>query len=624
MEAPDAKEPNAGDPNVEDPNVEAPNAEANNAPVGGIMNRLAALTQILKDAGHTPDESGGGDVPLVEVDRLLTQAEMDPKQAVAQVLVARLAGDKAKRSAAEVMKSVEGLQGILEKLLEGRPLLCRLESVTGSHETEARATVTLGGQLRELAVHPDVDLEALGALMPWHFVCVHPQEMVVTGYRNDPALFARAQGELVEFLGWADESRYLARVSYLGNEERIVALAPTLQGVELQAPARLVLQRDDDRWAIEVLPQDRRESRFEIQLDTITTRLEDLAGLDSVKERLIEDLVLRVLHPDVPERFGVKPMRGLILESHKPGQGKTALIRAFAAYARDLGKEHDFDVCLYFVPPGALKTVWHGGDAKLVREDLCGAIRARQMRPRTRPLFQLIVLDEIDSLGKRGGEMMSSAQNDALTALLSEMDGLVQWENAPGQPSAEMLWVGMTNRIDLVDVAISRPGRFDLVLPMPEPTLESAEAVMAIYATCGAWYLDETVHTSLEEEIIRSAFLRPALGHVFDAQVLRYSTESQSGVSVTAGRLMSSAHYEAAMNTAKRCAAMRDYRGVGIPAVAVEDVIEALLEEAHSAARRMSADHGTLARELEVPGHITRVEMVATDEPRPHRYLRAS
>ena len=271
--------------------------------------------------------------------------------------------------------------------------------------------------------------------------------------------------------------------------------------------------------------------------------------------------------------------------------------------------------------PGALKTVWHGGDAKLVREDLCGAIRARQMRPRTRPLFQLIVLDEIDSLGKRGGEMVSSAQNDALTALLSEMDGLVQWESAPGQPRAEMLWVGLTNRIDLLDVAISRPGRFDSILPMPDPTLESAESVMAIYATGRAWYLDETVHVSLEEDIVRSAFLRPALSQVFDAPVLRYSTESQGGVSVTAGRLMSSAHYEAAMNTAKGRAAGRDLRGVGIPAVVVEDVIEALLEEAHSAARRMSADHGTLARELEVPGHITGSELMATDEPRPHRYL---
>ena len=588
------------------------------------MNRIATLAQILKDAGYGPDGAPEGEGLLVEADRLLTQAEMDPKQAVAQVFAARLAGDKARGSAAEVMKSVEGLQRILEKLLEGRPLLCRLENVTGSHETEARATVTLGGQLRELAVHPDVDLEALGALMPWHFVCVHPQEMVVTGYRDEAALFARAQGDLVEFLGWADESRHLVRVSHLGNEERIVALAPPLRGVELRAPARLVLQRDDDRWAIEVVPQERRESRFEIPVETITTKLEDLAGLDSVKECLIEDLILRVLRPDVLDRFGVKPMQGLILESHKPGQGKTALIRAFAAYVRDLGQKHGFDVCLYFVPPGALKTVWHGGDAKLVREDLCGAIRARQMRPRTQPLFQLIVLDEIDSLGKRGGEMMSSAQNDALTALLSEMDGLVQWESAPGQPRAEMLWVGMTNRIDLVDVAISRPGRFDSVLAMPEPTLESAEAVMAVYATGRAWYLDGTVQDSPDEEIIRSAFLRPALIQIFEAPVLRYSTESQSGVSVTAGRLMSNAHYEAAMNAAKRRAAVRELRGVGIPAVTVEDVIEALLEEAYSAARRMSADHGTLARELEVPGHITRAELVATDEPRPHRYLEAS
>ena len=588
------------------------------------MKRLSTLAQIIKDAGYGPGGSAGGEDLLLEVDRLLIKAETDPEQVVAQVLAGRLAGDKAKESTAEVMKSVEALQSILEQLLAGRPLLCRLENVSGSHETEARATVTLGGQLRELAVHPNVDLEALGALMPWHFVCVHPQEMIVTGYRDDAALFARAQGDLVEFLGWADESRHLVRVSHLGNEERIVGLAPSLRGVELQAPARLVLQRDDDRWAIEIVPQDRRESRFEIPIDSITTCLDDLAGLDSVKKYLIEDLFLRVLHPEVFDRFGVKPMQGVILESHKPGQGKTALIRAFAAFVRDLGQEHNFDVCLYFVPPGALKTVWHGGDAKLVREDLCGAIRARQMRPRTRPLFQLIVLDEIDSLGKRGGDMVSSAQNDALTALLSEMDGLVQWESAPGQPRAEMLWVGMTNRIDLVDVAVSRPGRFDSIMPMPEPTLESAEAVMAIYATGQAWYLDETVHLSLEEDVVRSAFLRLALNQVFDAPVLRYSTESQGGVSVAAGRLMSNAHYEAAMNTAKRRAAVRELRGVGIPAVAVEDVIEALLEEAHSAARRMSADHGTLARELEVPGHITRAELVASDEPRPHRYLEPS
>ena len=192
------------------------------------MNRISMLSQILKDAGYGSDGSPGGQDLLLEVDRLLTQAEQDPKQAVAHVFAARLAGEKAKKSSAEGIKSVEALQAILENLLAGRPLLCRLESVTRTHEAEAWATVTLGGQLRELAVHPDVDLEALGALMPWHYACVHPQELVVTGYRDGSALFERAQGELVEFLGWADEARHLVRVSHLGNEERIVGLAPTL------------------------------------------------------------------------------------------------------------------------------------------------------------------------------------------------------------------------------------------------------------------------------------------------------------------------------------------------------------------------------------------------------------
>jgi ATP-dependent 26S proteasome regulatory subunit len=587
------------------------------------MTRLKMLTRMLEDAGYELDGSAREQGLLLELDRLLTEAECDPQAAVTQVLAARRATDRAQRATAEVMKSVDALEEIIEKLLEGKPILCRLEALReGTQGVELQAVVRLGAQLRELTVHPDVDHEALSALMPWHYVRVHPQELVVIGYRDDPELFERAQGDLVEFLGWAEESSGLARVSHLGHEERIVELAPTLRDVEIQPPARLVLQRDDDRWAIAVVPSDRRESRFEISVESITTRLEDLAGLDTVKERLLEDLILRMLRPDLLGRYGVKPLRGVILESHKPGQGKTALVRAFAAYVYELGRRHGFDVCLYFVPPGALKTVWHGGDAKLVREDLCGAIRARQARPRTRPLFQLIALDEIDSLGKRGGELLSSAQNDALTALLSEMDGLLQWESPPEQPPAEMLWIGMTNRIDLVDVAVRRPGRFDSVVSIPDATIESAQEILSVYANAEAWYLDEEVRADLDEATVKASFLRPALQQVYGEPVLRYSTESQGGLDVAAGRLMSSAHYEAAANSAKRRAASRDLRGFGIPAVTLEDLADALFDEAHSAARQMSVDPQTLRRELGVAGHVNRVELLGTEEARSHRYLR--
>jgi len=587
------------------------------------MTRLNDLVTLLREVGYDPDSPELRRL-VVEMDELWTQAEGDPRAAVRRFLAERRASEGTRQANQEMMKAVAALEEILEALLEGRPLLCRFESARFNAEGEFTVVARLGSQLRELGVHPEVDVQRLRSLLPWHYVCVHPQELVVTGYRDDPELFHRAHGELVEFLGWADRPRGLVRVSSHGNEERIAELAPTLRGTELQPPTRLVLQRDDDRWAIAAQPSERRESRFEVDAATISTRLDKLAGLDEIKELLIEDFALRFLRPELAARHGIKPLRGVILSSHQPGQGKTAFVRAFVAWASEAGRVHDIEVVLYFVPPGALKTVWHGGDAKLVREDLCGAIRARRVAPRTRPLFQVIVLDEIDALGSRVSAVTSPAQNDALTALLSEMDGIVEWQSPSGQPPAEMLWIGMTNRIDLVDVAVTRPGRFDSVIRIPPASREAAEDILAIHATNSVWYVDGEIHEELDADIVRAAVIRPALRDVFDATILRYATESRAGNTVTAGRLMSGAHYEAAANEAKKRASSRDLKRVGVPAVSVEDLTDTLWEGAFAAARQMSGDPRVLARELGVAGVINRVEILGDSEPRRHRYLEAS
>jgi hypothetical protein len=80
--------------------------------------------------------------------------------------------------------------------------------------------------------------------------------------------------------------------------------------------------------------------------------------------------------------------------------GKTALPRAIALWLHEHRDQFGFDVLIYAVKPNETKSMWHGEDARIVREDLFGAIRARQALPRTRPLIILVVLDEIDSLGK--------------------------------------------------------------------------------------------------------------------------------------------------------------------------------------------------------------------------------
>ncbi len=591
-----------------------------------MNDHVRLVTRLLAEAGYELDGSPKDQRLVLEATKLLDQARLDPVQAVAHVLSARMAAEKARASTKTVMESVEALQAMLEVLLGGQHLLCRLQGSSVGADNNARASVIVGGQLREVSVHPDVDPAELSTVLPWHYVCLHPTEMVVVGVRKDESLFERAKGQVVEFLGYLDDSGRFARVSGLGGEERVVRLAPTLTGTELQAPARLVLQRDDEQWAIGVIADERRESRFEVSVESVTTRLEDLAGLDSVLEPMIEDAILRLVKPEMMDRHGIVPWRGIILTSDRPGQGKTAMIRAYARYLAELGETHDFEVALYHVKPGELKTVWHGGDAKLVREDLCGAIRARQRRPRTRPLYQLVVLDEIESLGNRsGGEMVSWAQNDVTLALLAEMDGFIQAEVEPGGAPSHVLWVGMTNRIDRVDSGLRRPGRFDRVVPMPEPTLETAEAVMAIYArSTQAWYLDGEIVGSLPEDDVRAAFLRPALAGVFDEPVLRYSTEGQSGVTVSAGSLLSNAHFEEAMVGAKRAAASRELRGLGVPAVTVEDVFDSLAGEARSVARLMKMDRATLARELGIEGHVTRVELLPATGLDAHRYLRAS
>ena len=588
------------------------------------MNRVDALVQLLEEAGFDVESPANHRRLLLEVDQIWNEAEGNVKVAIQRFLAERRASETARQAVRDVTESITALEQLLEELLEGRPLLCRFEGARIGEGGDATVAVRLGGQLRELAVHPGVDAEALSELMPWHFVCVHPQETVVIGFRNGPELFHQAHGELVEFLGWADRERGLVRVSHHGHEERIVRLAPPLRDADLQPPARLVLQRDDDRWAIAAQPAERRESRFEIDASSISTRMSHLAGLDEIKRLLLEDFALRFIRPELSAEFGVKPMRGAVLSSHQPGQGKTALVRAFAAWAHETGRMHDIDVVLYFVPPGALKTVWHGGDAKLVREDLCGAIRARQCTPRTRRLFQIIVLDEIDSLGKRVGETTSAAQNDALTALLSEMDGMVQWQGAPDQPAAEMLWIGMTNRVDLLDVAMTRPGRFDSVIRIPPTDILAAEEILTIYANADAWYVDGEIRRGLDAEERKAAIIRPALHGVFHEPVLRYATESRSGLTVAAGRLMSGSHYEAAANEAKKRVAMRAFHGRGVPAVTLEDMADVLWTQAVAAARQMSADPRVLARELEVSGVVTRAELLGTTEPRRHRFLHAS
>lgn len=562
---------------------------------------------------------------LEEIQQWVQRSQQEPRSLVVDLLRARWRAENAEKQCAVAAEAAESLEETLHDMVHNHAALYRLEATRLDGE-QTRAICRTGGQMREFPLHPDVDPECLEGLQPWEYVRV-VEDVVVGVWAGDPSLRLSAQGEVVAFRGYRDRQRGLVHVAEDGHRERIARLAADLREQDIPAGSKLVLLGDNPHWVVDVLPGQSTHSRFEVPVEKINTRLDDLAGIESVARQLIEEVVVHVLNPDVCREFGLDPMRGFLLSSYKPGMGKTAFVRAFAYWLHELGQEQGFDVVLYFVPPNATKSMWHGEDARIVREDLWGAVRARQAQPRDRGLFQFIVFDEVDSLGKRtdASEMItSSAQSDALESMLSEMDGLVQFEATDGPP-AYVLVGGMTNLPERVDEALKRPGRMgDLDLEMPDLTADAAEDILAIYArgTRLPWYVDGQIETDLDESRIRQSLLRPALASVFSTVALCYATDSQRRIEVTAGQILAGVHYKEAMNRAKKQAVLRRVQDLGVPAVTLDDVAENLAAVAQSTACQMAADKKMLVRQLQIKVPVTRVDLVPREEMEDHRYLR--
>jgi ATP-dependent 26S proteasome regulatory subunit len=567
-------------------------------------------------------------VPFEEEDvhrfgHYLEVARQNPTELVAELVRKQAALRQSLAACERSAGAAAELEQMLKRLLDGNATFYHLQRL---RETPAgpRAVCRLNGSLREFTLHPEMEVQQLRDLKSWEYVTVH-QDVVIGCWADDPLLRTEALGQVVEFKGYQDREAHTVRIVD-GPQERIAVLDPSLHQTPLVPQTKLVLHRDDPSRVIEVVPLQTVQSRFEIPMHQLHTRLEDLAGVEDIAEHLLEDILLRVCCPETRERFGLEPLKGILLYSYKPGMGKTALMRAIALWLHDHRDRYGFDVALYAVKPNETKSMWHGEDARIIREDLFGAIRARQSLPRQRPLVVLVVLDEIDSLGKRAGRgeaTYSSAQSESLEAMLVEMDGLIQDSPDDGPPSY-VLCCGLTNRPDRVDEAAKRPGRFSLVVPMPDVDRDGAEAILALYARSPAmpWYLDGQIHHGLEPDVIRTRFLRPALAKQFDEVILHYITDTQKTFEVTAGQLLSNAHYMDAMNRAKKRAAVRTLRNTGIAAVTFEDVLDCLLDVSCEAARQTEADPQMLIRQLDIKVPVARVQGVPRAELDEHRYLR--
>jgi cell division protease FtsH len=190
-----------------------------------------------------------------------------------------------------------------------------------------------------------------------------------------------------------------------------------------------------------------------------TTKFSDVAGVDEALEDLRE--VVDFLHnPERYTKIGAKRPRGFLLVG-PPGTGKTLLARAVAGEA---------GVPFYAIAGADFVELFAGLGASRVR-DLFTKARTQEKA--------IIFIDEIDAIGKARGRGMQTGVNDerenTLNALLVELDGFSRHDG--------IVILAATNRVDVLDPALLRPGRFDRVITVPAPDRVGRRKILELYAT---------------------------------------------------------------------------------------------------------------------------------------------
>ena len=252
-----------------------------------------------------------------------------------------------------------------------------------------------------------------------------------------------------------------ADISALSREAAMKALRRYMPEINLEEERvppeildKMVVKEDDFLSAYtEITPTAMREVYVEIP----SVHWKEVGGLEEIKNELIQSVEWPLKKPEVFKRMGIKPPRGILLYG-PPGCGKTLLARAVAT---------ESEANFISVKGPEIFSKWVGESEKAIREIFR---KARTAAP------AIIFFDELDSIiPRRGaGYSDSGASERVISQLLTEMDGIEALQN--------VVVIGATNRPDILDPAVMRPGRFDRLIDVPAPDSKALMQIFKIHA----------------------------------------------------------------------------------------------------------------------------------------------
>ena len=322
----------------------------------------------------------------------------------------------------------------------------------GYPEDDGRAVVRIDGQLRQetgAGIDDAVEVETADVKPAKSITVALPQNLRVRG-NVAPMIRQNLSGQAVTQGQTVPVSFGLGPLSSMSNQKIPLKIAGT-------EPGGTVVMTDSTEVEVSEQPAEQiagAPSQAESERSTPDVAYEDIGGLDRELEQVREMIELPMRHPELFQQLGIEPPKGVLLHG-PPGTGKTLMARAVA---------NEIDAYFTDISGPEIMSKYYGESEEQLREVF---EEAEENAP------AVVFIDEIDSIAPERGETSGDVERRVVAQLLSLMDGL--------DDRGDVIVIGATNRVDAIDPALRRGGRFDREIEVGVPDKDGREEILQVH-----------------------------------------------------------------------------------------------------------------------------------------------